>query len=157
MTIPAYAFDVPGGPGATPLQQAQALKDEGRLKVQPAHLLLIIMPDAHGPPEADGKVTTSQHLLQYVLVPSALFASDVKRGGVHWALSVARCAQWLQDLDGAGLDKTPIRGPAAKAAPILMRRVLTTAAKLPPHKRLVEARDLVWESTSLEDPQTGSF
>ena len=74
----------PAGPGIKEI--AKALKEDGSLVVEPAHLIAILLPDALEDSATAGKKVLTQHLLEYILVPSVVFSTAMRRAGMHWSL-----------------------------------------------------------------------
>merc|ERR1711965_485882 len=125
--------------------KAAALKEDGHLGITTAHMLYKVMPDAINPAAGAGPTAVTAHLLNYLLVPPAVFSPAVRKGAVHWAMDPDRCAQWMMDLDDAGLDTEPIPGPLAVAAPVLRNRILAVACGLTAAQRLVDVGHLIFD------------
>ena len=98
-----------------------------------------LLPEAleDAPSSAAGEKNVPVSLLTYLLVPPSNLDSEMKRGALHWMLDPIRCAQWLKSLDGVDMNNAPIPGKVAEAAPVLQRRLLEAASKLPASERVV--------------------
>ena len=152
-----YAFITPWTSTASKAERAGALSEDGPIGIGTAHILHKLMPDAIDPTASSSPACVTAHLLDWLFVPAAILCTSIKRGATHWALEPDRCSQWLHDLVEAGMDTSPVAGNLADAAAILQRRVLSSAAKLPAAKRQVGEADIIFDSTKLDDPATGSF
>ena len=76
--------------------------------------------------------------------------------GVHWAVGSGRMAQFLVDIDKAGIDDTPIDGPWETAVPKAMKVFAKALAKLTPAQRIITRDDTIVDG-QLDNPQTDTW
>ena len=78
------------------------------------------------------------------------------RGGVHFALRVTRVAKLLAEVDQAGMDWSPIRGPASEAVPIAVARFTSVVRALSDDQRTITSADVLYDDQP-EDAATGTW
>ena len=66
-----------------------------------------------------------------MILPGIILPPDVLEAGMHGAVEDSRWASLFRDLVEAGLDMTPILGPASVALPKLSERLVKAIKALP--------------------------
>ena len=154
VTEPEYAIRQPGNPRSA-AARLKALSHAGPLLLAKEHVLTVIIPDAFHHASATERETTL-HLMHDLIVPYVIFPDDAAKNAIHLAVKLARLAVFWQDMDAAGLDKTPIRGDLTKVYPALARRIRDGMAMLTTAQRTINMDDMEWDGEP-DNPQTDTW
>ena len=149
-----YAFSYVGG-HTTDAARVKSLTGAGPLTIARDHVLALLLPDAWEVDATTGRVDISQNDVHEFIIPGAMFDPNVGRGGVHFAVRVARVAKLLVDVDHAGMDWAPVRGSAAEAVPIAVARFTAVMKSLSDEQRTIKSADVLYDED--EDAATGTW
>ena len=142
ITHAKYAFNFVGAPGDD-AACALALASNGPLLVAQDHIMSAMLPDALDRHTHAPAVEIKINDVHGAIIAGSLIAADLVGCGLHIALGVTRTAQFMKDIDEAGIDKTPAVGDRKQAWPIIKKRITDCVAALPPAMRTIARADVI--------------